>query len=118
MKHCNQCKKEIVKPANSFSTGYGTDKQGNIFCFDCCGLNDRKKLEKAKPGERFALYLSNGEVINWPGTFRAPVFGLSVGRHNIAGKRYDFRVKVGNNLFSGTQYGDNTQIAHLKCLKK
>lgn len=117
MKHCSQCQKEIVKPVDSISTGYGTDKQGNIFCFDCIGQNDRKLLETARPGEKFTFYLVNGEVTNWPGTFRAPVFGLAVGRHNIAGKRYDFRLLVGSNVFAGTQYGDNTQVAHLKCLK-
>lgn len=113
---CSQCDCDIVP--SGIGTGYGTDKQGNKTCYSCIGENDRKMLENAQIGEKFCLYLvQDKEVTNWPGSFRAPIFRLTIGNHNIARKRYDFRFKVGNALFSGTQYGDFTQVAHVKRIK-
>lgn len=77
-----------------------------------------------KPGERDYLYLSKDkdgkwEVTNWPGTFRRPIFNNrpQKGNHNFARTRYDVWFKVGENFFHGVQYGDFTQVCHIKCLK-
>lgn len=64
------------------------------------------------------LYLSNGEVTNWPGTLRFPLWSSKRGRHNIAGTRKDVWFKDGSgNMWHGVQYGEFTQICHCKRLK-
>ncbi len=35
----------------------------------------------------------------------------------LLGVRYDFWFEFGNNAFHGVTYGDNTQVAHIRCLK-
>lgn len=55
-------------------------------------------------------------VSNWPGSFKIKVFPRK-GSHNFVGVRYDFWFEFGNNAFHGVTYGDNTQVAHIRCLK-
>src|SRR5690349_1286529 len=106
---CCQCGQ--TKSSEGCGTGYGTDKAGNKTCYQCIGENDRKELEAAKLGERFTLYLSKDatgyKVTNWPGTFNVSAH-VNVGRHNMAGKRYDAYFTVSGNNFHGITYGDNT----------
>lgn len=76
----------------------------------------------AKPGDKFYMYLtgdiqSGHYVSNWPGSFKIRVYPRK-GRHNFAGVRYDFWFNVGNHEFHGVQYGDNTQVAYIRCLKR
>ena len=67
---------------------------------------------------RIMLYLSNGEVMNWPGTLRFPAH-VRKGRHNIAGSRYDVWFAGPDGFqWHGVQYGDNTQICHCKRTKQ
>lgn len=113
---CTQCGE--TKPVNKAGgTGYGVDKDENKICYSCIGKNEETELSNAKPGDKFILYLCGDEVTNWPGSFKRTIRGLRTGRHNMAGKRYDFYFTVNNNDFHGVQYGDNTQIAHCKRIK-
>ena len=41
---CSQCGKTKTHQSE-ISTGFGTDKDGNKVCFDCCGWNDAKELD-------------------------------------------------------------------------
>lgn len=95
-------------------TGYGIDEHGNKTCYDCIGRADLFELRAAKPGDKFTFYFDGKNVMNWPGSFKQPVTRVHVGKHNIAGKRYDFYFFVNRKPFHGVTYGDNTQIAHVK----
>jgi hypothetical protein len=118
MKHeftCSQCKQNKVHESD-FTTGYAKDKGNNKICFECCGKNDIEALGNLKPKEKFILYLNTKEktLTNWPGTLKINVGYIREGRHNIAGKRYDTWFSLGQFNYHAVQYGDNTQIAHIK----
>jgi hypothetical protein len=115
---CSKCgeQKEIQ---HSGGTGYALDSGNKKVCYACCAIADAEDMKTGKA----TLYLSYngqgvlsnaGRVTNWSGTliFNARV---RIGRHNIAGKRYDAWF-IGPNMekWHGVQYGDNTQICHCK----
>ncbi len=112
---CSNCGKEKQNDS-TFTTGYGTDKDGNKHCYDCCGEMDRKEMETAS---KFILYLNSKEMSlgNWCGTFKIKLHHIRTGMHNIAGKRYDYWFKYAGKNWHGTTYGDFTQIAHCKVVK-
>lgn len=118
--YCTKCGKEC-RP-DGFTAGYGViPETEDKICYSCCGELDKQQLLKAKPGDKFYMYLTGNiqygyYVSNWPGSFKIRVYPRK-GRHNIAGVRYDFWFCLGNNEFHGVQYGDNTQVAHIRCLK-
>ena len=56
-------------------------------------------------------------ITNWPNTLRFNG-GFSVGRHNIAGKRYDVSFVFNGFYWHGITYGDNTQICHCRRTKE
>jgi hypothetical protein len=118
MKHeftCSQCCQQIAHE-DKFSTGYGIDKDGHKVCFACCGVNDAKELETMPIKGKTILYLDTKAktLSNWPGTFKIQLHYIREGRHNIAGKRYDAWFNYKGNEFHAVQYGNNTQIAHVK----
>jgi len=120
---CFRCGKEIVSVAGSGATGYGVDRENNKICYQCCGEIDGEELASLKPGEKMILYLSScGEegmwyICNWPGSFKIRVFP-DKGKHNLAGCRYDVRFKYKEHEYHGIKYGDNTDICHVRRLKK
>lgn len=118
---CDQCGETKEPAIDSISTGYGTDKDNKKICFTCCGINDLSKLENAKIGDRFTYYLINRDgkhfIENWPGTMSIRIHYVRKGKHNIAGSRYDFWFGYKGNNFHGIQYGNFTQIAHIKTVK-
>jgi hypothetical protein len=59
-----------------------------------------------------------GTVSNWPGSLKFQTGPVKVGRHNMAGKRYDvwFRGPDGKD-WHGVQYGENTQLCHCRRIK-
>lgn len=119
--YCSKCGKEC-KP-EGFAAGYAVlPVTGDKICYSCCGELDKQQLLNAKPGDKFCFYLigdiqSGHYVSNWPGSFKIRVYPRK-GRHNFAGARYDFWFNVGNHEFHGVQYGDNTQVAYIRCLKR
>jgi len=90
-------------------------------CFECCGDQDRASMRQTG---RAVLYLSkigaDWFVSNWPGTLRICTNfpGVCVGRHNIAGRRYDVWFNFEGCLWHGVTYGDNTQLCHVKRTKQ
>ena len=66
-------------PHESFTTGYGIDKDGRKHCYDCCAAMD---LECLKNERRFSGYLSSDgkSLTNWPGRV--------LGRVVVTGKRH------------------------------
>lgn len=121
-KICHDCGKTIVPPPDSISTGYGTDAEGHIVCFDCCGKRDEHMLEQMQVGDKCFLYLSQKEgkysLSNWPGSLKIPVRDCAIGRHNMAGTRTDVWFSFHGNRFHGTQYGDFSQICHIRRIAK
>lgn len=138
---CHQCKQ--VKPVKTTGgTGYAYYDDDRPVCYDCCGENDRKEMIEVG---KIVLYLSceparklrrpnglpytpetlhegpgrktAGEVTNWPGTLRFKCH-TRVGRHNIAGYRYDcWFTGPDGKQWHGVTYGDNTQLCHCRRLK-
>ena len=119
--YCSKCGKEC-KPDRSCS-GYGVmSETGEKVCYACCGEMDEQMLLNARPGERFSFYLTGdiqqGHYVgNWPGSFKIRVYPRK-GKHNIARVRYDFWFTFGKNEFHGVRYGNDTEIAHIRCLKQ
>lgn len=115
---CDRCN-QVKTHTDSISTGYGTTTDGKKHCFACCGETDKEYMDTHK---RITLYLTEKDgqhyVTNWPSTLSYKTGHVQVGRHNIAGKRYDvwFRDYQGK-CWHGTQYGDNTQLCHCKQVK-
>jgi hypothetical protein len=94
-------------------------------CYQCCAADDKRHMNETG---RIMLYLDKArgsaiaggyKVSNWPGSLSFPVSYVNVGRHNWARVRYDFRFSgPDGEPWRGTQYGDNTQIAHCTRVKK
>lgn len=115
-------------PAPSGHTpGYGQDVDGKTLCYACCA--DRDKAQMIADGKTI-LYLQDPTaragsfplgvytVSNWYESLTFPVGRVKVGRHNIAGKRYDFWFKGPDGAtWHGVNYGDNTQIAYCRRTK-
>lgn len=114
---CHDCGQNKPLKIDGVGTGYATDGQGNLVCYDCCGEQDQAYMRQ---NGKNMLYLvqdgQNWHVTNWPGTLKLPC-GVRVGRHNIAGKRYDVWFRFEGTEWHGVKYGDNTQICHCRRLK-
>jgi hypothetical protein len=98
----------------SFTTGYGTDKNGKTYCYDCCAKSDMEVMRKYKAID---LYLSGEYVTNWPGSLKIKVGYQRKGKHNIAGSRVDVWFTFEGTQWHGVQYGEWTQICHCKQIK-
>jgi len=111
---CKICGKTKVN-FNKLTTGYGIDPKDNLpVCFSCCGEQDKQYMRENK---KITLYWHNGEITNWPGTLRIKENNHSVGRHNIAGNRYDVWFCFEDKPWHGVQYGDMTQLLHCRQVK-
>lgn len=93
---------------------YGIDRHDFLHCLECCGKRDAANMVKTG---RATLYLIQRDsiwfVTNWPGTLNIRAY-VSVGRHNLAGKRYDAWFNFNGKKWHGVTYGDFTQICHCK----
>ena len=112
---CHTCKEDKI--SEGISTGYGVDMEGNKICFSCCGVQDAKALQDMHIGDKTTMYLSGLTLSNWPGTFKINLNRIQKGRHNIARTRTDFWFSYKGNKYHGTQYGENTEIAHIKRIR-
>lgn len=110
---CSKCHGHKIHESD-ISTGYATDKDGNKVCFECCGKEDLKTLKELQPKEKTLLYWDGKEVTNWPGSLRIKPNSTRKGRHNIAGSREDVWFYIDNQCYHGIQYGNNSQILHIK----
>lgn len=120
MDTCAICGKVLIP--DGIAAGYGINDKGEKICYECCAKLDMADLTNLKHGEKICFYLSKNksgqyEVTNWPGSMRIKVDCSWEGRHNIAGKRTDVRFHVGKKHFHGVQYGNWTQICHIKLCK-
>jgi hypothetical protein len=124
---CSQCQKTKRLPTDGKSggTGYAVTRDDAAICYACASENERAAMVatgkatlyltgipafglKPKPGERLA-------VGDWTGGIKLPVRGHSIGRHNIARRRYDvWFTGPDGNPWRGVTYGDNTQICHCR----
>jgi len=107
---------------SSITHGYGIDKDGKKHCYACCAERDKRNMRETG---RACLYLVKAPEINaqayaitnWPNSLRFPVGRVRIGRHNMAGKRYDAWFMFENETWHAVTYGDNTQIAHCRRVK-
>lgn len=130
---CADCGRNVshgIGP-NGGAAGYAKRGNGDKVCFDCCGRSDAQLLRETKPGERVAmpLYLqcepysrngsrrSLGFVTNWPNTLRLRCH-TRTGSHNWGIARYDCWFAFDGSEFHGVQYGDNTEVVHVRRLKR
>lgn len=117
---CHRC--GLTKTYESdMTTGYGIDNEGNKFCYPCIGIMDGNALEKLQPKEKYTMYLDvrKKQVTNWPSSLVIKLDNgyIRTGNHNIAGKRYDSWFHFRGNYYHAVQYGDRTEIAHVRKLK-
>lgn len=128
---CAYCSAE--KPIKSEGgTGYATLSDGSRICYTCSAKREREDLVKSGRG---VLYFTPSratitgrpirrdggwgecELTNWTGVLRFSG-GYRVGRHNMAGRRYDAWFNGPDGFeWHGVTYGDNTQICHVRRLK-
>ena len=113
---CHVC--GLEKPVNhDGGTGYARDKDNNFVCYECCGKQDEQELKTMQPGEKTIHYWNGKEITNWPGTLKIKPYFTKNSRHNIARTRTDIWFNFHSLPFHAVQYGDNSQIAHIKRLK-
>jgi hypothetical protein len=114
-------------PHESFTTGYGVDKDGKKHCYECCAKNDQKQMIE---DGRITLYLSGPPILadrpknewkvsNWPGTLSFPIGPRKSSLHNWGLQRWDFWFKGPDEfIWHGYSIGANTQICHCKRTKQ
>ena len=122
---CEQCGKECIP--DGVGTGYGVKyKTKRKICYACCGINDYKRLENMKIGDKAVYYLNvylsekKGEqacVSNWCGTMKFPIHYVRKGFHNLAYVRRDVWFSYKGNKFHGTQYGNLSELCYIKRIK-
>ncbi|MBU1235039.1 MAG: hypothetical protein KKC77_19300 [Proteobacteria bacterium] len=112
MEKCIVCKSEFV--ATGISTGYGLDNHGHKICFNCCGLLDSRNLSRMPKKDKYLLYFNGIEVTNWPGSLKIKPYCVNHGKHNIARTMTTVWFKFYGMRFIGKNYGDNSQILHVK----
>lgn len=132
---CKTCGQDFPIQVEKHFTTYGTDREGNKHCVECCGKNDL--AEALKTGEWIGYLSTVAEVTegmgvsktwkrktfkasNWPGTLSIPVYHYSESRPNIGRTRTDVWFKMPGDPFvwHGKQIGDNNQILRAKRTKK
>ncbi len=131
---CKTCKQDFpIKVEKHFFT-YGTDREGNKHCVECCGKND---LAEALKSGTWIGYLSEVDPVampygvgfrnqrkytasNWPGTLKINVHGSYRTRHNFGGfvTHVWFKMPGDPFVWYGKQIGDNNQILRAKRTKK
>lgn len=114
--HCDYGNHTATITHSDFTTGYGTMPDGKIACFDCCAIEDKKRMVA---DGKIDLYWHNHIVSNWPGTLTFTPTGYRKGSHNIAGTREDFWfVGPDGFIWHGVQMGGFNEIAHCKRTKE
>ena len=113
---CSQCGQD-KKHESPVSTGYGTDKTGNKVCFECCGINDAKELNELPIGAKIVHYWDGKNIVNWPSSLVIAPYYTHKGKHNMAGTREDIYFKFNGANFHAVQYGNFSQIAHIRKTK-
>ena len=105
---CTGCGKETHE--------YGMNGKGEKFCYDCCGVLEKRQLLELRPKETLVFYLSEHEVTNWCGTMHIKCT-VKEDRHNIAKVRRDCWFKLGGNCYHGVQYGNSSELCYIKRVK-
>ena len=127
--------REAISAAPVLKAGESLERSPAV-CFACCAAEDRARMIETG---RATLYLTilpgssevgmvnrkafhgwnyaDGKVTNRAGSLS---FACRVkrGAHNMAGRRYDVWFTFNGQPWHGTQYGDNTQIAHCRRVKE
>lgn len=126
---CADCGKHKPLKSDGGGTGYGYDGVTNaIFCYPCGAKRHFDSLERDGKGylylspttldERKALGASAAhKLTDWTGERKIPIYRVQSGGHNFAGTRYDVWFTLGGRDWHGVQYGDNTQVCHVRRLK-
>ena len=131
---CKTCGKEFpcVDPASPHAGNYGVDKENNKHCPACCAEWEKADLLENRKGMLYLtydnedrnyqtsgfIYPKNGKLTNWHGLLSIPIRAIKIGKHNIAGRRFDVWFTWQGKEWHGVQYGDYTQICHIRQVKK
>lgn len=120
MFRCARCGQDKAVQ-HSGGTGYGYGFEGKLkdrpICYACCGDLDAERMEADGKATMYLVKRAGAYfVTNWPGTLAIRA-GVRVGRHNMAGRRYDAWFTWRGRNWHGVTYGDNTQICHVRRTK-
>lgn len=116
------------------TTGYGEDRDGKRYCYDCCAERERAAMIEHGKATLYLVKDSGYQrptvgseqasdrawiITDWPGKLRFRPWHVRKGRHNIARTRYDaWFAGPDGHVWHGVQYGDMTQIIHCKRTKE
>lgn len=116
---CENCKETKTVPENNLGTGYGCNEKGEKICYECCAKEDLKTMRATGKATMYLVDSETGYMVtNWPGTLAFKCTTPRKGRHNITRSRYDIWFQgPDNKIWHGIQYGDDTQICHVKRTK-
>lgn len=126
---CGICGVAIAQPQpGSITSGYGTTPEGSKICYACCANRDKEYM---RSNDKITLYLTgvaphrnrtrlgivtspDWKITNWPGSlqFRPMGQNVKVGRHNMAGVRYDVWFVFEGFVWHGVSFGQNTELLH------
>jgi len=114
---CSYCRQE-KEVKDDVGTGYATNDKGEKICYTCCARIELDFLIEHKKGILYLVQQDNRTVLqNWPGSLTINVSSMRKGKHNIARTRYDVWFSIDKTNWHGVQYGETTQICHVKQLK-
>lgn len=91
----------IESDHSDITRGYGRDKDGKTFCYDCCEAQDKQAM---KTQDKFFAYLSmdGATLVNWPGRKLGTVI-RSGAYHPCSRERYYITVRdVHGQMWHGT----------------
>lgn len=138
---CDRCGVtfQSYTPGSSVSN-FAYTRDNRMVCVKCCA-----ELEKAymRTHDKIVLYFQSfqhryqtdytrknkiyiigghgdvmGELTDAMGNKIVDLYYIDRGKHNIAGRRYDFRFMFEGRTWHGTVYGDNSDLAYCRRLKK
>lgn len=118
-KVCSRCGKGITVSENVLGSGYGEDEEGNVICYECCGVGDHEYMLEHGVIDLYLTKRADGWVIqNWPGTLVIPVTRLSEGAHYRAGIQRHVWFRYEGEDWHGIQAGNSVEICKCKRLLK
>jgi hypothetical protein len=107
-------------PHSSFTTGYGENREGKKFCYDCCAEKEKEVMRKEGKTFLYIIFKDSipSEVTDWHGYLRFPIKYWTVGKHNFCGKRGDVWFNFEGYVWHGVHMGDMNEIIHCKRTKE
>ncbi len=134
-KRCEKCRDPFVRPTNGNpGTGYGVQVKGtrkHYLCYRCCAELEKEHMRKTGRGVLYFTYsspchnprftssgvnltASDYKVSNWMGLISITPMKVSVGKHNMARRKWSCWFAFEGSVWYGYQVGENTDLLHCR----